>query len=128
MTIHSIHSIRILTIGGTQLWEEADNLDIDCDILESNDIYRKGPIHVINNLRLCEVDTERTAIADFYKWNELPVQDHDTFCWRNMYHIVGDRGDSWLDIPTKEKLGTIPMSHVMNAILQSNKNGITNVI
>lgn len=115
MTVHSIH---ILTIGGTQLWEEGRELDIDNDILGPNDIHRIGDIHVEGKIRFCEVDTEKTAIRDFYKWKELPLQDKETFCWRNVYCFTGEKGDFWLDIPPKEHLGHAPLAHIARTILR----------
>ena len=119
MTIYSIH---VLTIGGTQLWEEEDHLRAKEDVLEPNDIYGKGDVLPVGNFRLCEVDTERTQISDFYKWKELPAHDHDTFCWRDFYHFVGKdqhHTDSWLDIPSKERLGSVPVTRLVRAILET---------
>ena len=118
MTIRSIH---VLTIGGTQLWEEEDHLRAKEDILEPNGIYGKGDIIAVGKFRLCEVDTERTQIADFYKWKELSANDEETFCWRDFYYFAGqeqqDPNDSWLDIPPKERLGTVPVARLMRTIL-----------
>ncbi len=117
MTIHSIH---ILTIGGTQLWEEEDHLRPREDVLERNDIYGKGPILAVDKFRLCDVDTERTQIADFYKWKEIAVHDRETFCWRDFYHISGPNSkDSWLDAPSKEYLSHVPISQLLHTILQT---------
>jgi len=119
MTIYSIH---ILTIGGTQLWEEEDHLRTQEDVLEPNDIYSKANIRTVDTLRLCEVDTDRTHIADFYKWSELPAHDRETFCWRDFYYIAGhkqDTQDSWLDIPSKERLGSISVAKLVRAILET---------
>lgn len=121
-----LYSIHVLTIGGTQLWEEEDHLRPKEDVLEPNDMYATGEIVAVDKFRLCEVDTERTQIADFYKWKELPAHDQETFCWRDFYYFAGeakDSKDSWLDIPPKERLGTVPVSRLVRAILQArNKN------
>jgi len=119
MTIYSIH---VLTIGGNQLWEEEDHLRLKEDVLETNDIYGKGSIRIVDKLRLCEVDTDRTHIADFYKWKELPAHDQETFCWRDFYYVAGqkqDQKDAWLDIPSKERLGSISVTKLVRAILQT---------
>lgn len=118
MTIHSIH---VLTIGGTQLWEEAGHLRLKEDVLEPNDIYERGDVRVIGGICLCEVDTERTQIDDFYKWKELPIHDQETFCWRDFYYFTGvnnNAKDSWLDIPSKECLGSVPVSQLISTIVQ----------
>jgi len=119
MTIYSIH---VLTIGGNQLWEEDDHLRTKEDVLEPNGIYGKGDIRVVDTLHLCEVDTEQTQIADFYKWKELPAQDQDTFCWRDFYYFAGkkqDQKDSWLDIPSKERLGRVSVARLVRVILEN---------
>jgi hypothetical protein len=119
MTIYSIH---VLTIGGNQLWEEEDHLRTKEDVLEPNDIYGKGDIQVVDTLRLCEVDTERTQIADFYKWKELPAHDQETFCWRDFYYFAGQKQnqtDSWLDTPSKEHLGSVSVARIVHAIIQT---------
>lgn len=119
MTIHSIH---VLTVGGIQLWEEEGHLRTKEDVLEPNDIYGKGDVIAVDKFRLCEVDTERTQIGDFYKWKELPVHDQETFCWRTFYYFAGqslEQKDTWLDIPSKERLGTVPVARLMRTILQS---------
>jgi len=120
MTVHSIH---ILTIGGTQLWEEETGLDVDRDILEPNDIHCKGSILAEDKIRFCEVDTEKTAIRDFYKWKELPLQDEETFCWRDVYCFTGEKGDFWLDIPPKEKLGPLSLARIVRTILRLKIDG-----
>lgn len=123
MTIHSIH---ILTIGGTQLWEEEPQLRIKEDVLEPNDIYGKGDVLAVKQFRLCEVDTNRTQIADFYKWKELPLHDQETFCWRDFYFFAGPNEhakDSWLDVPSKEYMGSVPVSSLVSHILQFQRHG-----
>jgi hypothetical protein len=68
----TVHTIKLLTVGGKDIWEEADNLKINKDILNPNDIYTKSkPIKLDRALRLCAVDANKTSVADFYKWNEL---------------------------------------------------------
>jgi len=117
----TVYAIQILTIGGRHLWEEGDKLSVDKDVLEPNDLYHKGPIYHSKHLRLCEMDTERTAIADFYQWKELGIEDHETFCWRPFYYFVGEKKESWLDIPLKETLSGLPIAHVIEDILRAKK-------
>jgi hypothetical protein len=92
----NIHSIRILTIGGKQIWEEKDSLNIDKDILNPNDIYRKNDIIKIDKkLILCEVDMEKTNINDIYKWSEIDINDNETFCWRDYIYFIGNDNENW---------------------------------
>lgn len=115
----NIHSIHLLTIGGKQLWEEDSHLDKDKDILEVNDMYRKGEwIQPLENVSLCEVDSERTNIGDFYQWKEVSVQDEDTFCWRNYVYITGSNQESWLDIPRQEKIGKYSLEKLIRFVIQ----------
>lgn len=113
-----IHSIRLLTIGGKTLWEENNSLNIDEDVLNPNDIWRKGAVIAPDkHLKLCEVDTDKTSIADFYNWNEIPFNDEETFCWRNYVYLVGLKGESWLNIPNTERFGTTSLNKVITAII-----------
>ena len=83
-----VHNIRILTIGGTNLWEEPDSIPIN-EILSSNGIYSKN-IKKIDNIYLCEVDTEKTDINDIYKWSEININDM-TFCWKDYIYFIGKK-------------------------------------
>jgi hypothetical protein len=113
-----VHTIKVLTIGGRDIWEEADGLNINKDILNPNDIYAKSkPIKFDKALRLYRVDTAKTQIADFYKWNELSGTDRDTFCWRSFVYLVADN-NSWLTIPESEKLGKYLVSDIVRAIIE----------
>lgn len=116
----NIHTIKILTIGGKQLWEENNNLDIDHDILIPNDIYRIGDISKIGkNLKLCKVDTSKTNINDYYKWEEISINDTDTFCWRTYIQIIDNNNYNWLNIPDNEKLGKILLRDIIDAIIKT---------
>jgi hypothetical protein len=114
----TVHTIKMLTVGGQDIWEEADNLKINKDILNPNDIYTKSkPIKLDKTLRLCAVDTNKTPVADFYKWNELAADDRDTFCWRTFVYIASDN-DSWLAIPVTEMLGKYQVRDIVREIMQ----------
>ena len=120
-TNFKVHSIQILTIGGKYLWEEEDGLDIDRDILESNDIYRRGSIKSLNkSIKICEIDTNKTNVNDFYNWNEISIDNTDTFCWRNYTFFSGAIGESWLTIPKDEKLGNIHINNMLACIVKTN--------
>jgi hypothetical protein len=78
--------IQILTIGGTALWEEDDQLDVKRDLLEPNGLYLQSPIYMKNKITFCPIDRNKTSMNDFYRWEEtLPADNHDTFCWRTFY-------------------------------------------
>jgi hypothetical protein len=114
-----INVIKILTIGGQQLWEEKTPLHIDDDILNPNDIYRKSPVIKFNKtLQLCEVDTEKTHISDFYKWEELAIDDNETFCWKTYYYFTSSNKVSWLEAPDNEKIGKYSIRDLIKTILQ----------
>lgn len=119
----NVHSITILTVGGKQLWEETDKtLKLDRDILEPNEIYRRAPAFSINKdankVEFCEVDTEKTRIADFYKWSELSLADTETFCWRTFTHLLGQSGECWLTAPKQEKLGKYDIDKLIKTIVE----------
>jgi hypothetical protein len=112
-------TIKLLTIGGKQLWKEKSTLHLDRDILNPNDIYRKGnQLKIGKSLHLCEVDLERTNISDFYKWDELDINDSETFCWKSYVYLAGNNGDSWLTIPSDEKLGKYSIKDIINTIVK----------
>jgi hypothetical protein len=116
----NVNIIKILTIGGKTVWEENNSsLDIDNDILKPNDLHRKGQIIKLNtNTYLCEIDTTKTNIDDFYKWDEISYSDNDTFCWRNYVQLVDNKNNNWLNIPNNEKLGTIPVKTIITKIFE----------
>jgi hypothetical protein len=112
-----VNSIKILTIGGQNLWEENNSLHIDNDILNPNDIYRKGHIINDNSLYLCEVDTNLTKIEDFYKWEEINLNDSETFCWKTYYYFTDTNKTSWLEIPDSEKIGKYKIKEIIKKII-----------
>lgn len=113
-----VNVIKVLTIGGQTLWEEDNSLDIDNDILNPNDIYRKGgPIKYDNNLEMYEVDTNKTNISQMYHWNECTLDDSNTFCWRTFYYFTNNNV-CWLDIPNNEKLGKYSIKELIEIIIR----------
>ena len=113
-----VNIIKVLTIGGYTLWEEKNTLNIDTDILNPNDIYRKNKvINFDKNLHLCEVDIEKTIISDFYKWEEISLNDTEIFCWKSFYYFTGDNM-CWLEPPTSEKIGKYNVNDLIKMIIQ----------
>lgn len=114
----AIHSITLLTVGGKHLWEENNSLNIDEDILNPNDIWRKGTVLTPDKvLKLCEVDTDKTITTDFYKWNEISINDEETFCWRSYIYLLGAKGESWLNVPKSERIGNVDLNKLISAII-----------
>ena len=114
-----IHTIKVLTIGGHKIWEEDNSLNLDKDILNPNDIYRKGTtIKFDKQLQICEVNSEKTKISDFYKWDEINIEDTETFCWRTYVYLTGNSSANWLDIPVSEILGKYSVRDLVAKIIQ----------
>jgi hypothetical protein len=122
----NIHCVHILTVGGKNLWEEDNSLDVENDILKVNDIWTLGEIITIDKtLKLCEVDTTKTKIHDFYKWSDIGMNDTDTFCWRNYIYILGPKGEVWLNLPNNERLANTSLNKLLTTII--NKNNVRKV-
>lgn len=111
-TTACIHIMHLLTIGGHDLWEEDDRLRVVEDILEPNGLYLSAPIQRIQSadhssvIIACPIDPCRTVIQDFYQWNEIPKEDHTTFCWRIFYRC----GTPFF--PKGDRLGPFPMKDI----------------
>lgn len=116
----NIHTIKILTIGGRQLWEENSKLDIDNDILIPNDIYRTGDIIKLGkNIKLCKVDISKTNMNDYFKWDEININDTDTFCWRTFIQIIDTNNHNWLNIPDNEKFDRFLIRDIIDTIIKT---------
>lgn len=131
-----VHIIKILTIGGNDLWEETSDMNIQSDILIPNGLFSfnktplsnadaigvEAPIFKMKGLDIymCEIDTNKTNISDFYKWEE--ITDSDTFCWRSFYHITDLNNNIWLPIPDTEKISNFKIIDIINAILVNSKS------
>jgi hypothetical protein len=114
-----INIIKFFTVGGDSIWEEEKGLRIDKDILNPNDIYRKGkPIKIDENLKLYEVDLTKTNVSEFYKWEEIDVNDKETFCWKTYYILTGKDNISWLDIPEDNKIGKYKLTDLVKTIVK----------
>lgn len=103
-----IHQYHILTVGGQALWAEdiARISTVEADYLEPSGIYLRNKPFVKENMIFCEVCTTKTNMKDFYTWNELLVEDTETFCWRTFY-TFGSTEANWLPISNDFKcLGT----------------------
>lgn len=119
-----INIIKILTVAGKDLWEEESNLDIQSDILIPNGLYslNKTPTFKLKGLDvyMCEIDTDKTHMSDFYNWNEIDMES-DNFCWRTFYHITDLNNNIWLPVPDNEKISNFKIIDIINAILINSK-------
>jgi len=105
-----VHSYMILTIGGKQLWIEDLEEDSVEQILVHNDLYVDSIKHH-GDVCLCRINTEKTKMADFYKWSE--ITDPDIFCWRTLY-TFGEQ-QNWLPHPFI-KIGTLSYQTICTLI------------
>jgi hypothetical protein len=122
-TVHEpnfdVITINLFTVGGKKLWEESDNLNIDKDILNPNTLYRKGTIiKSLKDVYICEIDKTKTNINEFYNWNEIDINDTDTFCWRKMVVLLDKNETNWLDVPDDEKLSKFSIKTILKTIIQ----------
>jgi hypothetical protein len=120
-----INTIMILTIGGTQLWDEytVPAKNIDKDILIPNGLIKTSKsITPLNGAKektyLCEIDASKTNMGDFYNWSEISLSDTETFCWRKFNIIMGEDGNSWLPVPDFEKIGDYKVHDIVSGILK----------
>ena len=93
----TFHIIDMLTEGGQRLWTEADDIQVDTEILEPNSFV---PLRQYShsNTQFLALDPTKTDITSMYKWSECPVKS-ETLCWRTFYVITDDRGSLWIQIP-----------------------------
>jgi hypothetical protein len=117
-----VNVIKILTIGGKYLWEESDGLSIEADILEPNGIYIVDtPNCIFHSSRqtyyLCKVDIHKTALNEFYNWNEISITDEETFCWKSYTQLMDNDKNTWLSIPDTVMIGDMKVSTILDIIL-----------
>jgi hypothetical protein len=118
-----INIIKFFTVGGNNIWEEEKDLRIDKDILNPNDIYRKGkPIKINDTFKLYEIDLSKTNVSEFYNWEEIDINNKETFCWKTYYILTGTNNVSWLDIPDNEKLGSYKLKELINKIIETKQH------
>ena len=118
--LNNIHvtTFQILTIGGSALWNETSSNPTE--LLHSNGIYVLSKPVKIKDLYLCHVDTTKTQMSDFYKWNEISIDDQDTFCWRTFYAFGKEDGyHSWLPLPEQPTFGKYKYKDMFDMILSS---------
>ena len=57
-------------------------------------------------------------MADFYNWDEIDINDEETFCWRQFNIIKSDNGKMLLPIPDGEKIGPYLTKDIISGILK----------
>lgn len=112
-----IHQYQFLTVGGTALWME-ENTTMNTTTIETEYLLPSG-IHaktciVKDEMVFCEVDTEKTNMADFYTWKEISIDDRETFCWRTFYTF----GSNALPVSKEIHLGPYSCQEICD-VLQS---------
>ena len=95
--------LRILTLGGKDLWQEDDMLRLAEDILEPNGL----PLlrhHSHKGIHFCQLDPTQLDLSEYYDWEEVdPTATPPVFCWRTFYWM----GDT-LPPPSTAYLGPFP--------------------
>jgi hypothetical protein len=115
-----VNIIKLLTLGGQGLWEEDSELKVDRDILNPNDIYTKNTHYKLgNDIMLCEVDTTKTNINDFYKWEEIDLESTDIFCWRTYIYFADNNEIPWLQTPNNQLLSNYKVEDILKRIVQN---------
>lgn len=117
-----LNIISILTIGGQELWEEHYTNDIKTSFLEPNGLYTTNMPTIQfkgQDIYICEIDQEKTNLKDFYKWDEIPILDSETFCWRTFIHITDLSDNIWLPIPSSEKMSNFKVQDIIKTILEN---------
>ena len=97
-------SIFHLLLMGSSLWEEDDQLDLIHDILEPNGLILSGNSISKNGVRYCPMDPN-TKLEDYYRWEEVPLDTTDTFCWKTIYSM--GEGSKWLPVPIDSSIGSL---------------------
>jgi hypothetical protein len=123
-TFQAIHitTFHCLTLGGALLWKEDDSLDVVRDIIEPNGIYLSSPPVKVNDIVFCQVDTTRTNLADQYQWEEIPLTDRQTFCWRTYYLMGTDTcNTNWLPLPAEERLEPYSLQEVIHSFSKTQR-------
>jgi len=110
----SPYTYKVLTVGGTHLWEEDDSLRVEDDVLTPNGLYLSSaprPMHHEGEIvYLCEIDQERTSVDDFYEWSDITLEDRDTFAWRLIHHLPS------VPPPQDAILDPVPLSCILASL------------
>ena len=64
------------------------------------------------------MDLTKTNVSEFYKWEEIDVNDKETFCWKTYYILTGKDNISWLDIPEDNKIGKYKLTDLVKTIVK----------
>lgn len=115
-----VSAFQFLIIGRSSIWKEDCTPENVSEILHTNGMYLSAePIQWKETL-LCPVDIQKTNMADFYRWEELPVS-HEMFCWKTVY-ILGSEPNTHngLALPN-ETVGPHSYTELVDVLHQSSK-------
>ena len=107
----TFHIIDMLTEGGQTLWTEADDVQVDAEILEPNSFVALQR-YTHSNTQFLALDPKKTDMSSMYKWSECSVKS-ETLCWRTFYVITDDRGSPWIQIP--DSVFKAPLERILSA-------------
>jgi hypothetical protein len=114
-TNKTIHKVKILCQGGSQLWIEDDVIEKNIDDYLINNILSENGLFCINNkfhrvglnTFLCPIDTKKTDMSIMYNWHELEMEDNETLSWCTYIVITNpnETGETlfWLKSPSIHK-------------------------
>jgi hypothetical protein len=103
LEIHTIHLIS----QGNQLWEEADNTNIDIDIIEGNDFVLLSAYRQYGNIIFIPLNPDKTNMDDMYIWNEVEPNT-ELLCWKK-FSVIYSNNKLWLPAPDKETNDVLEM-------------------
>ena len=61
-------------------------------------------------------------MTDFYKWDEIDLNDTTTFNWKTYYYFTGINNNSWLEPPMNEKLVKYHIKDIIKLIIEKEIN------
>ena len=107
----TVSALQLLLIGRSTVWSEEDGMDLCEDILHPNGVYLSASPIPLGDTWLCPVDTKKTNLSDFYRWEECATDDSN-ISWRTIYLTVGPSHS----VPPSENLGPHTYTEILEAI------------
>ena len=127
----NLYTVHLLLQGGKTLIEETyagdDPIGWYTKTLEEQEIFVKASkqqSYKGQTIIWLEIDTEKTAIAEFTSWSELPSTDTETLAWRSVwYPCSAETGKECLglavaakDIPLQTTKQPLTLQQVLDAV------------
>jgi hypothetical protein len=118
-----VSTFQFLIIGRSSMWKEECTLENVSEILHTNGMYLAAEPMKWKEILLCPVDIQKTNMADFYRWEELP-ESHEMFCWKTVY-ILGSEPHTHngLALPN-ETVGAYSYTELVDVLHQSSKPSV----